>query len=141
MPRAVAQLGSAPDWGSGGRRFKSCQPDVKALMRSYFHQGFVMSGDEFLLDPSGPLSRVRSRGRRRPNTLRRLWHLVPVDRGTKRGPERSAGLIAGLYRDLGDRLRDGPLALADRARKALACSAADARCRSSGSSSRNSTST
>lgn len=25
--RAVAQLGSAPDWGSGGRRFKSCQPD------------------------------------------------------------------------------------------------------------------
>ena len=27
MSRAVAQLGSAPDWGSGGRRFKSCQPD------------------------------------------------------------------------------------------------------------------
>ena len=26
--RDVAQLGSAPDWGSGGRRFKSCQPDV-----------------------------------------------------------------------------------------------------------------
>lgn len=26
-PRAVAQLGSAPDWGSGGRKFKSCQPD------------------------------------------------------------------------------------------------------------------
>ena len=25
--RAVAQFGSAPDWGSGGRRFKSCQPD------------------------------------------------------------------------------------------------------------------
>src|SRR5690606_8740408 len=28
MPRAVAQLGSALDWGSRGRRFKSCQPDV-----------------------------------------------------------------------------------------------------------------
>ena len=27
MPRAVAQLGSALDWGSRGRRFKSCQPD------------------------------------------------------------------------------------------------------------------
>ena len=27
-PRAVAQLGSALDWGSRGRRFKSCQPDV-----------------------------------------------------------------------------------------------------------------
>ncbi len=27
MQRAVAQLGSALDWGSSGRRFKSCQPD------------------------------------------------------------------------------------------------------------------
>ncbi len=26
--RDVAQLGSAPDWGSGGRRFKSCRPDM-----------------------------------------------------------------------------------------------------------------
>src|SRR3954468_10882513 len=26
-PRAVAQFGSALDWGSSGRRFKSCQPD------------------------------------------------------------------------------------------------------------------
>src|SRR3954454_13272130 len=26
--RAVAQFGSALDWGSRGRRFKSCQPDV-----------------------------------------------------------------------------------------------------------------
>lgn len=26
----MAQLGSAPDWGSGGRRFKSCRPDVPA---------------------------------------------------------------------------------------------------------------
>ena len=25
--RVVAQLGSALDWGSRGRRFKSCQPD------------------------------------------------------------------------------------------------------------------
>ena len=29
LSRAVAQLGSAPDWGSGGRRFKSCQPDTE----------------------------------------------------------------------------------------------------------------
>ena len=28
--RAVAQLGSALDWGSRGRRFKSCQPDQKS---------------------------------------------------------------------------------------------------------------
>jgi hypothetical protein len=26
--RAVAQFGSALDWGSSGRRFKSCQPDT-----------------------------------------------------------------------------------------------------------------
>ena len=25
--RAVAQFGSAPAWGAGGRRFESCQPD------------------------------------------------------------------------------------------------------------------
>lgn len=27
--RDVAQLGSAPAWGAGGRRFNSCHPDVK----------------------------------------------------------------------------------------------------------------
>ena len=32
--RDVAQLGSAPDWGSGGRRFKSCQPDSKMVAQS-----------------------------------------------------------------------------------------------------------
>lgn len=30
MQRAVAQLGSALDWGSSGRRFKSCQPDQES---------------------------------------------------------------------------------------------------------------
>ena len=29
--RAVAQFGSALDWGSSGRRFKSCQPDHKKV--------------------------------------------------------------------------------------------------------------
>src|SRR4051794_26581985 len=28
-PRGVAQSGSAPGWGPGGRRFKSCLPDYK----------------------------------------------------------------------------------------------------------------
>ena len=32
MNRVVAQFGSALDWGSRGRRFKSCQPDQ--LMRA-----------------------------------------------------------------------------------------------------------
>src|SRR5438876_10057204 len=27
LRRGVAQPGSAPEWGSGGRRFKSCLPD------------------------------------------------------------------------------------------------------------------
>ena len=31
--RDVAQLGSALDWGSRGRRFKSCHPDVQGLLR------------------------------------------------------------------------------------------------------------
>jgi hypothetical protein len=30
MPRGVAQSGSAPGWGPGGRRFKSCLPDEKS---------------------------------------------------------------------------------------------------------------
>ena len=31
--RGVAQLGSAPEWGSGGRRFKSCLPDQTSRKR------------------------------------------------------------------------------------------------------------
>ena len=38
-PRAVAQLGSAPDWGSGGRKFKSCQPDQKSPDETEFSSG------------------------------------------------------------------------------------------------------
>ena len=40
--RAVAQLGSALDWGSRGRRFKSCQPDESSGEKS--HQSFVVFG-------------------------------------------------------------------------------------------------
>lgn len=47
QPRAVAQLGSAPDWGSGGRRFKSCQPDVSGLVRLC-----LTRPEEFLVDVS-----------------------------------------------------------------------------------------
>jgi len=39
--RDVAQLGSALDWGSRGRRFKSCRPDgargLRAQVRALFH--------------------------------------------------------------------------------------------------------
>jgi hypothetical protein len=36
-PRGVAQSGSAPGWGPGGRRFKSCLPDLrKAPLRRGF---------------------------------------------------------------------------------------------------------
>ncbi len=35
--RGVAQLGSAPAWGAGGRRFESCLPDhSKALPLSSY---------------------------------------------------------------------------------------------------------
>ena len=30
--RGVAQFGSAPDWGSGGRRFKSCLSDHQKIL-------------------------------------------------------------------------------------------------------------
>ena len=34
----MAQLGSAPDWGSGGRRFKSCHPDrVNVIAPCKYH--------------------------------------------------------------------------------------------------------
>src|SRR5215218_666719 len=38
-PRGVAQSGSAPGWGPGGRRFKSCLPDfTKALVLRGFRR-------------------------------------------------------------------------------------------------------
>jgi hypothetical protein len=40
--RAVAQLGSAPYWGCGGRRFKSCQPDSKAPLEASFRGAFFV---------------------------------------------------------------------------------------------------
>ena len=39
--RAVAQLGSAPYWGCGGRRFKSCQPDFDPVAS---RRGFSLMG-------------------------------------------------------------------------------------------------
>ncbi len=43
--RAVAQLGSAPPWGGGGRRFKSCQSDhlINLLKQK---GGFLLTGFE-----------------------------------------------------------------------------------------------
>ena len=35
-PRGVVQSGSAPGWGPGGRRFKSCLPDLKLLLMALF---------------------------------------------------------------------------------------------------------
>ncbi len=57
MSRAVAQLGSAPDWGSGGRRFKSCQPDNVPRI-SHEVRGFFYG-----------LSRRRHAIQHKPNTL------------------------------------------------------------------------
>ena len=60
--RDVAQLGSAPDWGSGGRRFKSCHPDRKSQVRAGFSPGIRRSPG---WSPAGPLARsARSSYRR-----------------------------------------------------------------------------
>ena len=36
----VAQLGSALDWGSRGRRFKSCHSDHKKASEAFIYKGF-----------------------------------------------------------------------------------------------------
>ena len=54
--RAVAQLGSALDWGSRGRRFKSCQPDQKK--EPLKHWEFLEFGRFFVaLCNKGPCAR------------------------------------------------------------------------------------
>src|SRR5581483_2111272 len=44
QPRGVAQSGSAPGWGPGGRRFKSCLPDTKKRLRAERAQSGSRSG-------------------------------------------------------------------------------------------------
>ena len=56
--RAVAQLGSALDWGSRGRRFKSCQPDeVYGLVRTAFGAApWVACQMPLIVTPEGAMS-------------------------------------------------------------------------------------
>ena len=64
--RAVAQLGSALDWGSRGRRFKSCQPDFENVFAGQKPAGTFFS---FMPDDMwcrwSPLLGCRARGLRR----------------------------------------------------------------------------
>src|SRR5690606_20366433 len=82
--RGVAQLGSAPHWGCGGRRFKSCRPDQLfelfapldsrppiADWRRSQRRKLTLSREALLTLPSRPTLRVvRSLGF--PATNRRL---------------------------------------------------------------------
>ena len=58
----MAQLGSALDWGSRGRRFKSCRPDGVSAGQSGCRRSW-----------RGPLSRLS--GKRRSHADRRRWPL------------------------------------------------------------------
>ena len=61
--RTVAQLGSALDWGSRGRGFKSRQPDGEARVGSLFPAGLAF----FLPVPGGEFERrcsLHDRGQR-----------------------------------------------------------------------------
>src|SRR5665213_377693 len=69
--RAVAQLGSAPVWGTGGRRFKSCLPDQS---KSSFCKG---SGLFSMADGSGAYS--RSYNQRLPDLLLGLALYGPIE--------------------------------------------------------------
>ena len=131
--RAVAQLGSAPDWGSGGRRFKSCQPDVKAQVRVGFSPGLHHVRGWFSVVP---LWSPRHGAGRPPVDEQGAANPLPVDKGTKRGPERlrqhSRGLGTHHKLLVAGPLRRACLRCPAVERKALACSAAEARWRSSG---------
>ena len=60
--RAVAQLGSAPVWGTGGRRFKSCLPDHFAHPRLIGREDFqhAKPGKQFLRRTSNAYAPNRS---------------------------------------------------------------------------------
>src|SRR5215213_8104701 len=56
--RAVAQLGSAPRSGRGGRRFKSCQPDHRCPPETSAGPGSHGSGPCVISAASGTLRRM-----------------------------------------------------------------------------------
>src|SRR5690606_13004828 len=58
--RDVAQLGSALDWGSRGRRFKSCRPDSEGSSRT------EVRGGPFSCAPAGPAPPAQSTGQPPP---------------------------------------------------------------------------
>ena len=73
----MAQFGSALDWGSSGRRFKSCQPDSECASQSGFGEIrsclFVLNNAPYANPPADPiaslgLQRVRRSGCRRWRT-------------------------------------------------------------------------
>jgi hypothetical protein len=43
--RGVAQVVSAPVWGTGGRRFESCLPDHKSEIRITYHGAGLGAAD------------------------------------------------------------------------------------------------
>lgn len=55
--RVVAQSGSAPAWGAGGRRFESCQPDHFPIREALQNEVFCKASNFFALRgiPSGPM--------------------------------------------------------------------------------------
>ena len=58
QPRGVAQSGSAPGWGPGGRRFKSCLPDYRNCLQ-------IASCCSWALTPEG-----------RRGAMEQLWNKV-----------------------------------------------------------------
>ena len=52
--RGVAQPGSAPVLGTGGRRFESCRPDFKSLMITFLYKrGVAQPGSAPVLGTGG----------------------------------------------------------------------------------------
>lgn len=67
--RAVAQFGSAPGWGPGGRRFKSCQPDMEETpIEDASLEGPPFSEEEY----AALAKRYRETGGRTPTSPERV---------------------------------------------------------------------
>jgi len=97
-PRAVAQLGSALDWGSSGRRFKSCQPDNEKPAPTSVGVGFLFRGfgENFDQCPNSVPSEFRWATRQpksaaQPGALTQTLKLV----GIPLRPDRRAVLVDG----------------------------------------------
>ena len=119
-PRGVAQSGSAPGWGPGGRRFKSCLPDARNSCKwplpykresghfaSGLHWGSIFENNAQISRACEPVLRYLVTSRDRPVSRRGCAHDGSDERcrtgavrsqakDHARTPQRGAGAVTDL---------------------------------------------